>query len=573
MPDHLAADLERTIDQFVTSLKQQLANPMTGPDAQRGVWDRMKNWWSNMWHGRYNQQNPYFWQNKLGDDLGRTTESVQRIPLEHYKFLHEQTALLENGLAPGAEKLQVIRVVDQWAKQFKNAVMTLMARHHGPVANPYAPSSSDHEVPTVGHEPEEERDDSHIHGDEEHEEPAAAEPTRIDDLETRRHELMEKLKPLKGKMGADAYERAKNAILTGDENALNQAEKFMTSRTAVLDDGDEEPSPAPTPAPRTTPPAADDPSVKAPAADKRQWKELSVNEREQWDAAGGGHAHAASFHARNKFDIKGLPWILRIGDPRLTHLESIPGRQLYSRLVRQKRIELPGNPIRTPEQLAKAVEEAKRLHGEEYDATSTDRTERHKKRTAAKPPVTDPLAPAPKRTASLDPDPTPPEVTPVAPAGRTAPLPDPVAPGSKKKKGGSGKLKPPRTAPMSESPPEEEAVNTDELKSDLESIKGEIDDAVFTRLQTWLEKGMAGEKEYLKGVKDKVKTLKEMIAAKKAESDDGGHGLAQIESTIREKTAFLVFNFRHRVNESNKEVSIQGSKKKKNVFHSRLSME
>lgn len=556
MPDHLAADLERTIDQFVTQLKQQLANPMTGPDAQRGVWDRMKNWWSNMWHGRYNQQNPYFWQNKLGDDLGRTTESVQRIPLEHYKFLHEQASLLENSLAPGAEKLQVIRVVDQWARQFKNAVMTLMARHNGPVPNPMAPADHDHEeVPTLAHEPEEDRDDSHIHGDEDHaEEPAAASP--IDDLETRRHELMEKLKLLKGKMGNDAYERAKHNILTGDENALNQAEKFMTSRTAVLADPDEE-EPAPTP-PKTAP--AD--TAKSPPPDKRQWKELSVYEREQWDEAGGGHAHAASFHARNKFDIKGLPWILRIGDPRLTHLESIPGRQLYSRLVRQKRIEIPSHPIRTPEELVKAVEEAKRLHGEEYDATSADRSERHKKRTGSKtPPVPSPIEATP-----------PPEATPV-PTGpkRTAALKtDPVGE-TKKKAGGPGKLKPPRTAPMKEAPPEEEVIDPDHLTSELESIKGQIDDAAYSRLQTWIEKGRAGEKEFLVSVRTKLKTLKQMLEKDAEEAGDGG--LDKIEATIREKTAFLVSNFRHRVNESNKEVSIQGSKKKKNVFHSRMSME
>jgi hypothetical protein len=137
MPDQLAADLERTIDDFVGQLKQQLVQPMTAPEAQRGVWDRIKNWWANLWHGRYNQQNPYFWQNKLGDDLGRTAaEGVLPIPLEHYAVLREQAQLLEVALPSGAEKLQIMKVIDQWAAQFKRAVTSLASKYNTPVPAP-----------------------------------------------------------------------------------------------------------------------------------------------------------------------------------------------------------------------------------------------------------------------------------------------------------------------------------------------------------------------------------------------------------------------------------------------------
>ncbi len=137
VPSQLAADLGRTIDDFVGHLKQQLIQPMTAPEAQRGVWDRIKNWWANLWHGRCNQQNPYFWQNKLGDDLGRAAaEAVLPMPLGHYAVLREQADLLEAALPPGAEKLQIIKVIDQWAAQFKQAVMNLASKYSTPVPTP-----------------------------------------------------------------------------------------------------------------------------------------------------------------------------------------------------------------------------------------------------------------------------------------------------------------------------------------------------------------------------------------------------------------------------------------------------
>ena len=120
-PNPLATELGRLVDDFVKILKNSIIN---SPTEKRGVWDRIKNWWSNLIHGQTSTSNPYYWQNKLGG-MGRTVECTDLMPLEHYKVIREQAVLLEEMIPAVAEKLQIVHIIDSWAKNFKKAIINL----------------------------------------------------------------------------------------------------------------------------------------------------------------------------------------------------------------------------------------------------------------------------------------------------------------------------------------------------------------------------------------------------------------------------------------------------------------
>lgn len=101
----------------------------TEQPEKRGVWDRLKNWWHNMWYGRYDERNPYYHTNILGDRLGRYVKK-EHISLSQYKTLKEQADKLENSLnllieAGEGSYLVLHKVVDDWANDFKSTIMKM----------------------------------------------------------------------------------------------------------------------------------------------------------------------------------------------------------------------------------------------------------------------------------------------------------------------------------------------------------------------------------------------------------------------------------------------------------------
>lgn len=140
----LAQSLDAEIDKFVHELKNRLMSLST---QKRGVWDRMKGWWSNMWRGRDDKNNPEYWRNKLGDDLGvQAQESVLPMGLKEFRVLKQLAVDLEAELdqlneemAPlpqGTENLRIMSVIDNWANRFKQSVQNLVGDRLGAQPEP-----------------------------------------------------------------------------------------------------------------------------------------------------------------------------------------------------------------------------------------------------------------------------------------------------------------------------------------------------------------------------------------------------------------------------------------------------
>lgn len=134
----LLARIPQEVDRMVTQLKSSLLNPMTHPAAKRGLWDRFKGTLSNFWWGRYNQDNPYFWKNKLGDDLGHAQQEEGIMPVipikeymlfkAHFDKLEEQLNLLSENI-PGTENLAIVRIITNWGEQLKQLLTQTVKSH------------------------------------------------------------------------------------------------------------------------------------------------------------------------------------------------------------------------------------------------------------------------------------------------------------------------------------------------------------------------------------------------------------------------------------------------------------
>lgn len=134
------AKIDTTVDSMMTMLKKQL---LSSNFEKRGVWDRFKNWMSNLWHGRYGQKNPYYFINTLGDFAGAPGKIPKKECFTPSVFtLHEYTVIknifdqLEESLETfneadmsGVENLRLMRILDDWSKQLKIALKNLMSDH------------------------------------------------------------------------------------------------------------------------------------------------------------------------------------------------------------------------------------------------------------------------------------------------------------------------------------------------------------------------------------------------------------------------------------------------------------
>lgn len=148
----LLARIPQEVDRMVTQLKASLLNPITHPTAKRGLWDRFKGTLSNFWWGRYNQDNPYFWKNKLGDDLAHDQSQEEGmmpvIPIkeymlfkEHFDKLEDQLSLLSENI-PGTENLAIVRIITNWGEQLKELLARTIKDHIYGAAGKSVPKAS-----------------------------------------------------------------------------------------------------------------------------------------------------------------------------------------------------------------------------------------------------------------------------------------------------------------------------------------------------------------------------------------------------------------------------------------------
>jgi hypothetical protein len=472
--------IPQEVDKMIGQLKSSLINPMTRPQAKRGIWDRFKNTMSNLWWGRYNQDNPYFWKNKLGDDLGHVQPEhtmLRTVPIEEYRLFRNHCKLLEDQLEhlsettiPGTENLAIMRTIDQWAAQLKT-LLTKTVKDHiygvgdsvpttpAPATNVPAERPVTPEGPVT---PEEDPDNDRkgaeafakqmkergIISEDEYQQILSLAKTnpklalkRIEEIQKKKstgeevasskQKSRDRLEALGGLIEDEAYEKIKKHI---DEDELDKAEKDLAkyesenpepatdgidtkraaamealdkakergfpddkyeaykraiagatdpatldrvmadlNRTATIDDktppdsgggaGEEAP---PEEDPRTEEPERAGPSYssywdKKPNTGGRAWENLSPSEKAAWNNYGGGVQRRIA-----KKELKGMiiPWILRLGDPRIEIFYKRDRHHVWNELRREERIELDSDPIKDRQDFEARIERAKKLRDE-----------------------------------------------------------------------------------------------------------------------------------------------------------------------------------------------------------------
>lgn len=123
------------IDQWVNDLvRTKLATPQMDQKYQRTLWDRLKGSVSNLWHGRYDaKNNPNYWKNRFGDELGSQEESYdpRAFTLYEYKEIKEavdKTEQLVEEIEANVEKLKIVKLIRTAAEDLKNKLFNLFTQ-------------------------------------------------------------------------------------------------------------------------------------------------------------------------------------------------------------------------------------------------------------------------------------------------------------------------------------------------------------------------------------------------------------------------------------------------------------
>ena len=152
MPDLNAesmSKIDQSVDYLVSILKKQI---ISGDGFQkRGLWDRFKNFAANAWHGRYNQKNPYYFINTLGDFAGSSKKdpissapkvgasapkvesfNPRTLTLQEYMEIKSLFDKLEENInsineADGTDNLRIMRLIDDWSKTLKITLKKLFS--------------------------------------------------------------------------------------------------------------------------------------------------------------------------------------------------------------------------------------------------------------------------------------------------------------------------------------------------------------------------------------------------------------------------------------------------------------
>jgi len=120
----LASEIDKVIDQWVADLKKDLlSGSLSSP--KMGLWDRLKGSLANIWYGRRNTDNPYYYRNQFGD-LGRMESNSNGLPLSEYKSLRQTVedaeASIVEAAGDNAERLKLFQIINQKATQLKQSL-------------------------------------------------------------------------------------------------------------------------------------------------------------------------------------------------------------------------------------------------------------------------------------------------------------------------------------------------------------------------------------------------------------------------------------------------------------------
>ena len=124
----LSNEISAAVDSWVSDLIRSLVSEPMNPDLKRGLWDRFKGSVSNIWHGgRTNTNNPYYWKNRFGDELGaQESFNPSFLNLKEYyeirsivKKIEEQLNQINEDVTQGAEKLRIVQLIKSSAEKLK----------------------------------------------------------------------------------------------------------------------------------------------------------------------------------------------------------------------------------------------------------------------------------------------------------------------------------------------------------------------------------------------------------------------------------------------------------------------
>jgi hypothetical protein len=149
--DDVEKAIDNAIDNWSQDLKKSLINPFhisqdageegaegagtrrgyAKPSFHRSLWDRFKNTLSNLFYSRYHSDNPYKWQNALGDYLGQKVQKENFIPLpfhlEDYQKIEEIYNSLEQQINENddTENLRLFVIINKKTQELKNIVKNI----------------------------------------------------------------------------------------------------------------------------------------------------------------------------------------------------------------------------------------------------------------------------------------------------------------------------------------------------------------------------------------------------------------------------------------------------------------
>ena len=134
----IAKEIDAIVDKWASEeLMNKIVSPTIAPDKRRGLWDRFKGGLSNIWYGlkggRYNPENPYYWKNRFGDDLGvKESFNPAAFTIKEYKEIRSAIETTEQqineSLPPGADKLRIVQIIKQAAENLKKQLKDIFAR-------------------------------------------------------------------------------------------------------------------------------------------------------------------------------------------------------------------------------------------------------------------------------------------------------------------------------------------------------------------------------------------------------------------------------------------------------------
>lgn len=360
---NIVQQINQVVDSWVSELKATLINPTSANAQRRGLWDRFKNSMSNMWHGRYSQSNPYFWKNKLGDDLGSTTEALDpnKLSLFEYKSLRDICESLEQEInedaIPGTQNLRIVGLIDSKAKELKQRLMSIVGQASQQSANP-APNANSASSMSVPADMQAEEPDSKSVG---YDKIITILKSLVDQGQVQPNEAMELEKNLNSKKESIRRKASDEVMAIHDKmNAANPAASSSLGSNPTSSNS----------------PDSESSSLFTPPTNNKKWSELDPDEKSRWDIYGGGAANASGTKVDgclNDHGIDKMPWIMRIGDPRRAVLAAqkegklevsgkcskLPRSYWFNILHNLGRWEDDQHPIQTASELQSRIERAK----------------------------------------------------------------------------------------------------------------------------------------------------------------------------------------------------------------------